>query len=143
MANIGNILTKSLGVAGLALIAYDAHNAGKIEASMNEKHAKSDNIEEHFLNDMKLDSNSTVKSLTKKGIFKYYLDENFSGFFTNIGGYFKGFTSMLVNNVIPFGLAVGTVLTKGLASKAFGVGLLAYGGIFLLQEIFGIGKSKK
>jgi len=70
------------------------------------------------------------------------LDENLSGFFTGIGGYVKGFTSMLVTNIVPAALSVGAILTKGLASKLCGAGLLAYGGIFLAQEIFGIGKEK-
>lgn len=141
--NIANVITKSIGVAGLGLIAYDAHCAGKITGPMREKEHKAENLEGQFFNGMNLDSNSAVKAETKKRIFKYFLDENVSGFFTTTAGYLDGFATNLVSNVVPLGLAVGTVLTKGKVSKCFGAGLLAYGGIFLLQEMFGIGKPKE
>lgn len=145
-----NFLTKSVGVAGLGLIAYDAHHAGKIYAPMYEKNHKAEQLSERYLDDMKLDSPSVVKEAAKKRIFNFFVDENISSFFTTIAGYCKGFGSMLVNHVIPFGLAIGTLCLGGIKGKGFGgalskfcgAGLLAYGSIFLLQEIFGIGKSK-
>lgn len=143
MVNSGvvNFLTKSVGVATLGLVAYDAHVAGKIEAPKYEKNHKAESLEEHYFNDMKLDSPSIVKSAVKKEIFKHHVDENLSGFFTSGIGYFNGAFSMLARDFIPLGLAAGTIATKGIFSKFCGAGLLAYGGIFLLQEVFGIGKE--
>lgn len=138
-----NFLTKSVGVAGLGLIAYDAHHAGKIYAPMYEKNHKAEQLSERYLDELKLDSPSVVKEATKKRIFRFFIDENISGFFTTIGGYCKGFGSMLVDNIAPLALAGGTFIGKGIFSKLCGAGLLAYGGIFLLQEFFGIGKAKK
>jgi len=148
--NVSNILTKTVGVIGLSLVAYDAHVAGKIESHAAPKNHKSEVLAEHYMDELKLDSPSVVKQHVKKGLFKYFLDENISEFFTGVGGYISGFSSMLVSNVIPFGLAVGTLMGKKdghfLRSQGFskfcGAGLLAYGGIFLAQELFGIGKSK-
>jgi hypothetical protein len=142
MGNIGNILTKVTGGVGLGLILIDSHNAGKISASQTEKNHKATSISERYLDDMKLDSPSVVKQHVKKGLFNYFVDENLTGFFTSIGGYVNGFSKMMVGNVIPLALSAGTFAGKGLFSKACGIGLLAYGGIFLAQEIFGIGKSK-
>lgn len=139
--NMTTVLAKSAGVAALGLVAYDSHIAGKIESHAYEKTQKANGITERYLDDLKLDSASTVKSGVKSGLFKYTVDENLTGFFTGIAGYAKGFGSMLVSNVIPFTLSVGALLTKGIASKLCGAGLAAYGGIFLLQEAFGIGKS--
>ncbi|MFA7657852.1 MAG: hypothetical protein WCY19_00290 [Candidatus Gastranaerophilaceae bacterium] len=143
---IANVLTQTLGAATLGLIAYDSHIAGKIKASAYEKNHKATGLTERYLDDMKLDSPSTVEAGVKKELFKYSLDENLTGFFTNIAGYGKGFASMLVSEVIPFGLAIGTFFGKRggkqIFSKFCGAGLIAYGGIFLLQEAFGIGKSK-
>lgn len=140
--NVSNVLTKTVGVIGLGLIAVDSHAAGTKKAVATEKEHKAGSLSKRYLEDAKLDSPSIVKTHAKKSIFKYFVDENLSGFFVAIGGYMKGFGDMLVNNVIPFGLAVGTLLTKKAVSKCFGAGLLAYGGIFLIQEIFGIGKSE-
>lgn len=140
---ISSVLAKGAGVAGLALIGIDANSAGRAESSKFEKNHKSEALVEHYLADTKLESPSIVKSAVKKRIFQYNVDENFSGFFTSITGYLKGFNSMLVDNVIPLGLSAGALLTKGVASKMFGVGLLVYGGVFLLQEAFGVGKAKE
>lgn len=142
---VTNVLAKTAGVAGLGLVLLDAHTAGKIEASKNEKNIKTEALTEHYLNDMSLDSPSVVKSAVKKKIFNFYADEHFTDFFTNTGGYISGFSSMLVKNVVPFGLAIGALFApkgpKGIITKLFGAGLVVYGGIFLLQEMFGIGKA--
>lgn len=140
---VTGVLAKAAGVAGLGMVAYDAHTSGQIEAPRSQKSLKADNLTEHYLNDMKLESPSKVQSEMKKRIFNFYADENISSFFSNIGGYVKGLSTSVVQNVIPLGLSVGAIFTKGLLSKGFGIGLAAYGGIFLLQEAFGIGKSHK
>lgn len=140
-SGILNYLTKAVGVAGLGLIAYDAHYAGKMEAPVYEKNHKAESLADRYIDDTKLESPSVIQSAVKKRLFQYNMDENLTGFFTSTAGYLKGFTSMLVGNVVPLGLSVGTFLGKGTFSKLCGAGLIAYGGIFLLQEAFGIGKS--
>ena len=140
---ISEVLAKTAGYGSLGLLAYDSHVAGTIEGPRTEKNFKAENLSDQYLNNMKLDSPSIVKSEVKKGIFRFMADETLSSFFTNIGGYVSGFSKMLVSNVIPLGLSIGAVCTKGAVSKGFGIGLAAYGGIFLLQEAFGIGKSHK
>ena len=143
---IANIATKAFGAGALALVAYDCHTAAKIHAHAYEKNHKAEGITERFLEDQKMESPSIVRQQAKEGIFKFFLDENFSDFFVSIAGYAKGFSSMLVSNVIPFALAAGTLMgkkgTKQIFSKFCGAGLLAYGGVFLAQEVLGIGKSK-
>lgn len=132
-----DVLAKTAGIAGLAYVAYDSHKAAGVEATKVRKDMKSDLIADHYLSDMKLDSPSVVKSNIKKRITEFALDENISSPFTAAGGYIKGFSSMLVNNVVPLGLSVGALIApKGILSRLFGVGLLAYGGLFLAQEIF-------
>lgn len=143
---VGNILAKTAGGVAIALIGYDAHIAGKIRGSSYEKECKAESLQHHFLADQKQESPSTIRSEMKKGILRYHMDEGFSGFFTGIAGYFKGLTSMLVRNVVPLTLAVGTFAgSKGFwggVSKCSGVGLAAYGLITAAQEVFGIGKSE-
>lgn len=137
-----NILTKTVGAAGLGLVLYDAHHAGKIQSPIAEMRGKSSSLAHHYMEDMKLESPSRVRKAAKEGIFRYNLDENLTGFFHSTGGYMEGFTSMIITNAVPLALSVGTLIGgKGLFSKACGAGLLAYGGIFLLQEAFGFGKK--
>ena len=140
-----NYLAKAVGVGAVGLIAYDAHHAGVIKARRDVKDLKAKDLSERFLDDLKMEQPSVVTSAAKKGIFRYFVDENISGFFNHIGGYAKGFGSMFVGNFIPLLLAAGTFAgSKGIRggfSKFCGAGLLAYGGIFLAQEVLGIGKS--
>lgn len=140
--SITNFITKSVGVAALGLVLYDSHTAGSLEGPKYAKNHKAENLEEHFLNEQKLDSPSIIQAKVKKSIFRHQVDENLSGFFTSIIGYAKGFGSMMIKNFIPLALATGTIIGgKGIFSKFCGAGLLAYGGIFLMQEMFGIGKE--
>ena len=140
--DVTRILTKTVGVVGLGLIGYDAHVAGKIESSSYQKRCTADGVTRAYENTMKLENPSVVEAKGKTAFFNYQLENNLSDFFTGIAGYLKGAGSMLVGNVIPLALSAGTVFTKGLASKACGIGLLAYGGIFFIQNILGIGKPK-
>lgn len=144
--SVGNILAKTAGVIGLGLIGYDSHVAGTIRSRSFEKEHKAASLEHHLMSDQKQESASTIRGHLKKGLFRYQMDEEFSGFFTGIVGYFKGVNSMLIRNVIPLVLAAGTFAGKngirGGISKCSAVGLAAYGLVTLAQEIFGIGKSE-
>lgn len=143
-----NILAKTAGAVSLGLIAYDAHTVGKVKGIAYEKNWKAEELNKLHERTLKIDSPSATKLAVRKGMFRVFLDENVTGFFTTLKGYFSGFGSMVINNIIPFGLALGALFIgskgiRGVISKFCGVGLLAYGGIFLLKEIFGIGKDKK
>lgn len=139
-----NGITKTVGAVGLGLTVYNSHAYAKIHASAYEKEHKAESLAHHYLEDMKIDTPSVVKSRMKEGILHYRTDENMSGFFKTIGGYVRGFSTMAIGSVVPLALSLGTLLGgKGLFSKFCGAGLLAYGGIILLQDGLGIGKPKE
>lgn len=138
--NFLNVLTKVTGAAGLGLVLYDSHNAGKIKASMEEKYHKTDQLKERFIDDMKLDRPSVIKQDAKHHVFNFFVHENMSEPYTLGKGYGRGFLGMLTQNVLPFGLSVIALATNGIVSKFCGAGLLAYGAMFLAEEMFGIGK---
>lgn len=137
------LLAKGAGLTGLGLVTWDAHHFAKEEASKHTKNFKAENLTEHYMNDRKLESPSIVQSKVKEHILNFWADENITSPFTHVAGYVKGFGEMLVQNVVPLGLSVGAVLTKGIVSKGFGIGLAAFGGLYLLREGFGIGKGKE
>lgn len=84
-----------------------------------EKDHKAHSLSSRFIDDMKLDSPSTVRAGVKKKMFDYAADEEFSGFFVSTKGYLKGILTSLVSNVIPLGLSLGAVLTKRNSVKMF------------------------
>lgn len=139
-----NILAKAAGVTAMALVAYDSHHFGKEKANEVEKETKSDSLEDQMFNTMKLDSPSEIKASVKNKIFHLKTDEVLTGPFVRFKGYCEGVGEMLINNVIPLGLALGTMVgnlksggIKGGVSKLSALGLAAYGITYLISEGFG------
>ena len=143
--SVSGVIAKGIGAVGLGLVLYDAHTLGKIESSSYQKKCAANLVAGPFANTMMQESPSILESKAKKGFSNYMMEENMSGFFTSIGGYFKGVGSMLVSHVVPLALSIGALATprNSFASKAFGFGLLAYGAIFMGREVMGIGKPKE
>ena len=138
--SVSGVIAKGIGAVGLGLVLYDSHTLGKIESSSYQKKSAANMVAGPFANTMMQDSPSILESRAKKGFSNFMMDENMSGFFTGIAGYFKGVGSMLVSHIVPLALSVGTLATRGLTSKVLGFGLLAYGVIFMGREVMGIGK---
>lgn len=143
-ANVLNVLTRATGAVGLGLVLYDSHNAGKIKASMEEKHHKTDQLKTRYLEDMKLDKPSIIKQDAKGHVFKFFVHENMSEPYNVTKGYGRGFLGMLTQHLLPFGLSLGALLfsRNGFMSKFCGAGLVAYGALFLAEEMFGFGKAE-
>ncbi len=137
--NAGKYITKGVGLAALGLVASDAHYIGKLQADLyaSEKDAKAAG---YYLNNSMYTTNmSKVEDGIRNAAYEMELDQGWRRFF-NLGiGYVKGFTSMLVSHVIPFGLGLGALLAKGKSAKicagAFGVYALGK----VVKDFFGIG----
>ena len=139
--NIPKIASQALGVAGLGLVLHDSHTLGKIESAALQRKSGAEMGLTAYENTMMQNSPSVVQMEVKKKLSNTLMDENITEFFSGMSGYTKGFTRMLVDNVIPLGLSLGAVLAKpAWASKAFGAGLLAYGLLFVVRE--GLGALK-
>ena len=140
--SVATLAINAAGLAGIGAVLWDAHSHAKVKGAMTERNEKTDSLTKSYMNQFKSDSSSFVKDAAKKRLFALEADENVSGFFTNLKGYVGGFTSMLIDDVVPLGLSLGALISKGTVSKGFGIGLLAYGGVFIAQEFFGIGKAR-
>lgn len=137
--NVSNLATKAMGAAALGMVLYDSNYAGAIESRSYQRKSNADSVTDVFMENMALDRPSIVQSKLRNKYLKFKMDENFTDFFEIATGYVKGFSSMLVNNVVPFGLSLGALATKGIVSKTFGVGLLGYGIVYLLQDVMNFG----
>ncbi len=137
--NAGKILTKATGIAALGLVAYDAHSIGKLQADLysSEKDAKS---AAYYLNNSMYSTNmSKVQEAVKDASYRMELDSTWKRFFNEGIGYVKGFTSMLVEHVVPLGLGLGTLLTKGKTAKFCAGGLGIYAIYEFMKNFFGWG----
>ena len=109
-------VTKGIGAVALGAVAYDAHYLGKIQADLysSEKDAASTG---YYLNNSLYSTNmSKIQEGIKDASYEMELDCGWKRFINEGVGNVKGFTSMLVSHIVPFGLGLGALLSKGLPS---------------------------
>ena len=135
----GQLLAKASGAAGLGIVAYDANHIGKVQADYyaSEKDAAATS---YYVNNAMYSTNmSKFESGIKNKAVHMQLDQGWRRFI-NLGiGYVKGFTSMLVEHVVPLGLGIGALFTKGKVAKGFAGGLGIYAAYTVLKNFFGWG----
>ncbi len=138
-ANAGNLLRKGAGLAALAYVGYDAHYIGKVQADLyaSEKDAYSSAF---YLNNTLYSTNmSKIQEGIKDASYRMELDQGYKRFINSGIGYIKGFCSMLVSHIVPLGLGLGALLTKGLPSKICAGGLGVYAAYEFVKNFFGMG----
>lgn len=142
---IGNILAKGSGLAGLGVIAYDAHQYGKIKAKIAGKNQQASSALDSYMDTTQLNSTSTIMNKIQNKRHSLEMDGKLlSGprnFFSRAKGYIKGVAESLASNVVPLALTAGTLLTKGKISQGFGIGLAAYGAVQVGRNAFGAGRT--
>lgn len=138
-SNWGKYAAKGVGLATVGLVGYDAHSIAKLQADMYATERDVAATSYYLNNTLYNPGMSTVAQKVKDGAFGMELDQTWRRFF-NLGiGYVKGFVSMLTNHVVPLGLGLGALLTKGAVSKAFAGGAILYGLGKGIVNFFGIG----
>ena len=129
------LVVRGVGLAALGLVGYDAHYIGKIQADTyaSERDANSGL---YYLNNTLYSTNmSKVEEGIKMGSYSMELDQGWKRFFNEGIGYVKGFTSMLVNHVVPLGLGIGALC----GSKFSAIGLGIVGAYKFVKNFFGFG----
>lgn len=137
--NFTKYLAKGVGATALGILAYDSHIVGKLQSDVYSKSRDADACMDAFSNSQYLTSPSATMSNLKKGVFNFETENNFRHFVNSAIGYFKGFGSMLVDNVVPLGLGLGALCGKGKWSKGSAIGLGIYAGFKLLKDVLGFG----
>ncbi len=139
-SNFTKYIAKGAGIAALGIVAYDAHIVGKLQSDVYSKSRDANAGIRAFDNTQYLTSPSVTTSNLKKTVFRWEVDNNLRTFVNSALGYFKGFGSMLVDSVVPFGLGLGALLGKGKWSKGSAIGLGIYGVVKLFKDVFGFGQ---
>lgn len=137
--NFGKYLAKGAGVAALGVIAYDAHTWGKMQSDVYAKSKDANACIDRFNNTQFLSSPSITTAKLKKGVFNLESENNTRHFFNSAIGYFKGFGSMLIHDVLPLGLGLTALFGKGKWSKGSAIGLGIYAGIKFFKDVLGLG----
>ncbi len=128
-------IAKGIGIATLGLIAYDSHYLGKIKADTYSSERDADASLYYLNNTLYSNNMSKVEEGIKEGALNLELHQGVRRFFNEGIGYIKGFTSMLISNVVELGLGIGALL----GSKFSAIGLCAIGAYKLIKNAFGLG----
>lgn len=141
--NIGTTLTKCLvkgvGLAAIGVTAYDSHIMGNLQSDMYAKSKDADACAEAFNNTQYLSSPSQTTAKLKKGVMNVEMESNIRHFINSGIGYFKGFLSTMINNVVPLGLGIGALIGKGKIAKGSAIGLGIYGVCKFFKDVMGFG----
>ena len=130
---------KAAGVAGAGIVLYDAHKHGNYRATVEKNNKNAIACDEWMENTRNMTYPSKFNSKLKNGIFRWELRNNIRGMFNSAVGYVKGFTHMLISDVLPLGVSVAAIATKGKAAKISGAALGAYAVYGLAKNVLGIG----
>lgn len=140
--SIGKYIAKGLGVTTLALVVRDSHKIGKLQGDKYATERDAYHAVDYLNNSLYNPSMSATTDGVKNMAYRMELDQTWRRFF-NLGiGYVKGFGSMLVSEVVPFGLGLGALLTKGLPAKICAGGAVIYGAAKFIRNFFGCGVPK-
>lgn len=137
--NISKYIIKGAGIAALGVVGYDAHVIGKLQSDVYSKTADANACMSRFSNTQYLSSPSVTTANLKDAVFDLEVKDNTRHFINSAIGYFKGFGSMLVDGVVPFGLGLGALLGKGVWAKGSAIGLGVYGVVKLFKDVLGFG----
>ena len=141
MANVANIVCKTIGIAGLSVATYDAFAMAKHHSSAATSNISADVFEKAIAAER---SNSTASHFTgamQNKIADLRMKNPIVPIFGKFKGFIEGFLSSLGDNIIPITLSAVSLGTKGVTQKAGAWGLGIYGVYQLAKEGFGLGKT--
>lgn len=139
ISNLGKYAAKAVGLTTLALVVRDAHHIGKLQGDKYATERDAFHASDYLNNTLYNPSMSSTTDGVKNTAYKMEIDQTWRRFF-NLGiGYVKGFCSMLTCEVLPFGLGLGALLTKGLPAKICAGGAVLYGAAKFIKNFFGFG----
>ncbi len=135
------VMSKIAGTAAAGLLLFDANSRGVVNSRKEQIRTTSNRLPDQYVNSMRMDKYSVSGNKLKQAFFKWQLDTGIPEFFAGIGGYIKGVTGNLAENVIPVALATGALMFKK-AGRFCAVGLGLCGLKYLVNDVFCIGKPK-
>ena len=141
MANWANIACKTVGIAGLSAITYDAYANGKHHSAVGKEELSSDVYEKTVAASRSNTDSSYVSSAMQKKIANLRTDNPIIPFIGSVKGFVGGFVSSLGDNIIPVALSSVALAAKGTFQKAGAWGLGIYAIYRIAKESFGVGKT--
>lgn len=140
MGTFSNIVCKTVGVAGMSAVLYDAYSLARADSKRQSQVVTADYFQKVHADTRTLSNESQVDNAVQKGIRDFRIDNSIVPVYGNVKGFVTGFLKSLGNNIVPVSFASLALATKGTLSKVGAWGVAAYGLYKVAKEGFGIGK---
>lgn len=138
---VSKIVCKTVGVAGISAVVYDAYSRAKVESKRTSQKMVADSFERIHAAKRTTTKESYVDSAIQSKVADMRMDNPIIPFAGRIGGFVKGGLNSLGDNIVPVTFSALALGTKGFFSK---LGAMGVGGVALytiLKESFGVGKT--
>ena len=140
MGIVANVVCKTVGLAGMGAVLYDAYTLGSIKSSRGAAKETANHLTDVVAAQRTASSDSYVSSAIQNKVADLRTDNPLIPIWGRIKGFFNGALDSLGNNIIPVICTTLALLTRGFASKLGAWGLVGCGVYTVAKEGFGIGK---
>ena len=141
MVSVSNIVCKTVGIAGMSAVIYDAYAMAQHHSAAGAFETSADVYEKAVAAERSNANASHITGLMQRKIANLRMNNPVVPIFGKLKGFVAGFISSLGENIIPIVLSTATLATKGTMQKAGAWGLGIYGLYQVAKEGFGLGKS--
>lgn len=140
MKLVPKIICKTIGVAGVSAVLYDAYSVGRAVCMNTGQSISADSFESVISAKRTTSEVSPVTSTMQKELSRLRMDNPIIPAYGRTKGFVKGFFSSLGNNLVPTIFSVMALAGKNAWSKIGAWGLAGYGLYKVIKEGFGVGK---
>ena len=140
MNTVTKIACRTIGLAGMSAVLYDAYSVGKHYSIVGEKSALGRITMDAFAAKRTTTNESPVTSSVQNKVADFRMNNPLIPIAGRIKGFFKGTLSSLGDNIIPVAFSSMAVLGKNTWAKVGAWGMGGYAAFVILKEGFGVGK---
>ncbi len=140
MKLVPKIICKTIGVAGVSAVLYDAYMCGRAVCMNTGQSQSADSFESVISAKRTTSEVSPVTSAMQGHLAQLRMDNPIIPTIGKIKGFFKGTFISLSNNLVPIIFSVMALAGKNAWSKIGAWGLAGFGLYKVIKEGFGVGK---
>ena len=141
MGIMANIVCKTVGIAALSAVGYDAYKVGNRYSKNGAKREMADTFVHAYDAQRTASNESHVTNEMQSKVAELRMNNPIIPLYGRLKGFCTGALHSLGDNIIPVACASLAIAAKGFFAKAGAWGLGIYGGFKVLHDGFGIGKK--
>jgi len=141
MVRMANIICKTVGIAGMSAVIYDAYAHAQHHSSVASEELSSDVFEKAVATELTEANASHVTGAMQKKITNLRLNNPIIPLIGKAKGFTHGALSSFADNIVPITFSAIALAAKGKLQKAGAWGLGIFGLYKVAKEGFGFGKK--